>query len=283
MAELRGAHKVALSGEGTEFLFFTAYSDEGVEGYRIPRSPIFNTTNNPHVAALGLQEKEYFLSRWAVQEGISGGQVRDLLDIEGYPVLVLAVIDDDGSPLDPQLLGGLLAQMHGARPPEWMAALAEGRSFGTQLARRITQRYAAAGQWAALPKLPLVSWLRNILDSELTAGSVAHLDLRRQNFRVVEGRVCSLFDWSNAMIAPVEMEMARLHEYALIEENGIDYPGVQRGYRASGAGILDGGAAWVLLRLDAAVMLAGVFRSLAPNQKLAQLFSLRCEQLVNSL
>lgn len=283
MAELRGARKVELSGEGTEFLFFTAHRDEGIEGYRIPRSPLFNTTNNPHVLALGLQEKEHFLSRWARQKGIPGGQVRELLEIEGYPVLVLAVIADDGSPLDSRLLGGLLAQMHGARPLEWMTDIAEGPSFGAQVAGRIAQRYAAASQWTALPNLPSASWMGEVIDGEMTAGSVTHLDLRRQNFRVLDGQVQSLFDWSNAMLAPAEMEMARLREYALVEENGIDYPGVRRGYADAGAGILDGAAAWALLSLDAAIMLAGVFRSLAPNQKLAQLFGRRCAQLVNSL
>lgn len=65
IAASRGAHKVTLAGSGMEFLFYTAARDGHKEGYRIPRTPVFNTANNRGVSALDLQHQEMALAAWA--------------------------------------------------------------------------------------------------------------------------------------------------------------------------------------------------------------------------
>ncbi len=282
LALLRGADKPALVGKGTEFLFFTACNDGRSEGYRVPRAPVFDTANNPSTAAKGLQEKEFELSKWAAGHGIPSARVEEIVEVRGYPVLVLEVIDDDGSALESSAVGSLLARMHRAAPPDFMVHGSE-QNFGQFLAQRLSRRYALTQESLQLPRLPDQAALESWLNAELVARSVAHLDVRRQNFRVSSGMPTALFDWSNALLAPPEIEAARLAEYSLIEDNGIDYNEFLAGYQQSGGRLRDQGAAWRVLQLDTAIMLTGVFRSLAENKRLARLFADRASELAESL
>lgn len=261
-----------LAGSGTEFLFFVASGHGRHEGYRVPRAPEFKTANNPGVSASDLQFQEMALAAWARTNGIPSAQPVDLVDQDGCPVLVLEVFDDDGSGLDSAALGAVIAKMHLLPPPGLELVAQNGQRVGVRIAERLDQRYAAVRQRTALPPLPPVKRIADALESSLAPPRLVHLDVRRQNVRVQQGRPLSLFDWSNALAAAPEVEVARVEEYSAVASNGLDYQAFRDGYASAGGVINEVSAAWPLLRLDAAVMLAVVFDSVAPDPALRELF-----------
>lgn len=283
LASGRGAHKVTLSGSGTEFLFYTATRDGREEGYRIPRAVEFNTANNRGVSALDLQRQEMALAAWASVNGIPSAQPLDLIEQDGFPVLIVDVVEDDGSELDAAALGGVIARMHRLQQPEMDFVAQNGLPVNQRIVRRLEQRYGELCKNVPLPALPKTARMLGDLEENLSTPTLTHLDIRRQNVRVVGGLPQSIFDWSNALGAAPELEIARIQEYSAIAENGLDYGAFRAGYALEGGAVATETPAWPILRLDTAVMLAVVFSSVAPNDGLREFFTSRVRQLIKQL
>ncbi|MFI2562920.1 phosphotransferase [Paenarthrobacter sp. NPDC018779] len=152
-----------------------------------------------------------------------------------------------------------------------------------RIVRRLEQRYAELGKNDLLPVLPGAAQLLRDLDGNPSRARLTHLDPRRQNVRVTGGQPPSIFDWSNALGAAPEMEIARIEEYAAIDENGLDYEAFLEGYSRAGGTVVSETPAWPILRLDRAVMLAVVFSTVAPNDQLRELFLTRVKTLAKQL
>lgn len=283
VAARRGASTVKLAGSGTEFLFYEATFDGYQEGYRIPRSVEFRTANNRGVLAETLQRQEMVIARWANTHGVPSALPMGLIDHDGVPVLVLEVVDDDGTDMDSAALGSSIAAMHSQPRPEFELVAQNGLPLAARIVHRLTERYAELKGYHSLPDLPHSAVLRSTLDSLSTEPVLNHLDLRRQNVRIHKGQPRSIFDWSNALAGPPELEFARVHEYSVIEENGVDYRAFLNGYIKGGGSIDVDTAAFPLLRLDTAVMLALVFSSVAPNAGLRDHFVSRSRTLAHQL
>ncbi|MGJ3192095.1 phosphotransferase family protein [Paenarthrobacter sp. FR1] len=283
LAARRGAGSVKWAGAGTEFVFYEATLGGNREGYRIPRSVEFNTANNRGVTARSLQDQEMALARWAADNGIPTAGIVDMVEQNGSPVLILEVVDDDGSELSSATLGSVVAAMHRRPCPDITLVAQDGVPLAARLLHRLEGRYGELRQRHVLPVLPDSAALLATLESNTSAPRLTHLDLRRQNVRVRRGEPTSIFDWSNALVAPPELELARLEEYSIIEENGINFSAFLDGYAQGGGSIDVGSASWPLLRLDAAVMLAAVFDSVAPNAGLRDRFLSRTKTLVGQL
>lgn len=283
LAALRGITNVQRAGSGTEFFFFIAAKAGRREGYRIPRTPEFNTSNNPGVPALSLQLQELKLAAWARKNGLPSAKPLDLVEQDGYPVLVLEVVDDDRSEVDSAALGATTANMHSCPMPSIDFVALNGQPTNPRIARRLNQRYIELSKHTFLPPLPPVAKIESELEGSLGMTCLTHLDIRRQNVRVQQGRPLSLFDWSNALPAPPELEIARVEEYAAIGANGLDYSAFREGYAKAGGVLQTRSAAWPVLRLDAAVMLAVVFSSVAPDEALRTLFVGRIRGLLKEL
>lgn len=277
----RGAHDLRLLGAGVEFLFFSTRAGTRREGYRVPRARVFDTVNNPGIQALELQRKELRLSAWALVHGVPSANPTELVDQGGYSVLVTEVIDDDQTPVNQQALGAVLAKMHQVEP--LASEVARCPDIYDYLAQRIGDRHSRISTDHQLPALPKPTHLAKVLQRSLHRVSQLHLDIRRQNIRVAAGEPRALFDWSNALTAAPELEMARIREYAQIPENALDYMDILAGYRAYGGTIDESTTAWAVLRLDAALMLAGVFTSVSPNEELASVFLNRVRILLQDL
>ena len=283
VAARRGAGSVSSGGAGTEFLFYEAAGGLVREGYRIPRSREFNTVNNRGVSAETLQRQEMMLARWASVNGIPSAAAIDLVMQDGFPVLILEVMDDDGSELDSAALGSVVASMHGLPVPDLPLAAQAGRLWDARLVDRLEERFARLRIRHSLPNLPPTATLRAILDADSHEACLTHLDLRRHNVRVHNGQPLAIFDWSNALAAPPELEIARISEYSVIRENGIDYTAFVDGYSHGGGSIDVGSPSWPIYTLDAAVMLAGVFDSVAPDPEVREHFLSRARALVREL
>jgi hypothetical protein len=130
---------------------------------------------------------------------------------------------------------------------------------------RIADRFAELAAFVAgLPAAPPVGQLTAVL-APRPAGRLVHLDVRASNLRCTGGSVRALLDWSNALTGDPALELARLAEYALLPENGLDYEAILDGYQVPVP--VDSSAFWVY-RLDTAVMLALLFNSETTHSEL---------------
>ncbi len=193
------------------------------------------------------------------------------LDAHGFPVaaprdlilgdpdvLVSGFVADDGRGADQVALGALLLLLHRLPPPQQIPPAAHGLPSARLVPRRIAERFAQLAAFVvALPAAPPLEQLTAALTSR-PAGSLLHLDVRASNLRGSGGTVHALLDWSNALIGDPAMELARLAEYALLPDNGLDYEAVLDGY---GETMTADSAAFWIYRLDTAVMLALLFNS----------------------
>lgn len=281
LAHRRGAHKLKLIGEGVEFLFFSAAIGTHYEGYRVPRARVYDTTNNPATPALGLQHKELELSAWALDHAVPSARPTDVVDQDGYPILITQIIEDDEVSLDQQALGALLAHMHKQKPTN--DAVEKYSGTYRYLAQRISDRYARLSAEHPLPSLPEETILASLLERSLHRVSLLHLDIRRQNIRAMNGKPRALIDWSNALVAAPELELARIQEYSAIPENGLNFSEISDGYRFNSGAFDESTPAWSIARLDAALMLAGVFTSVSPREDLAELFLRRARAILLDL
>ncbi|QSZ50199.1 phosphotransferase [Arthrobacter sp. D5-1] len=283
VAARRGAGSVSLGGAGTEFLFYEAAGGLVREGYRIPRSSEFNTANNRDVSAETLQRQEMMLAHWASDNGIPSAAAIDLVMQDGFPVLILEVVDDDGSDLDCSALGSVIASMHRLPVPGLPLVAQAGRPWDARLVDRLEERYSRLRIRHSLPNLPPSATLQATLERNSSEPRLMHMDLRRQNVRVRSGQPLAIFDWSNTLAAPPDLEIARISEYSVIRENGIDYTAFLDGYSKGGGSIDVGSLSWPIYTLDAAVMLAGVFDTVAPDPEVREHFLSRARALVREL
>lgn len=220
--------------------------------------------NDPHVDRRALLIQEYEVARHLADHGVPVARPVDLLLFDEMDVLVSEYLPDDGAGVDGEALGRTLALLHSAPPPAVRLVASEnGQPTGEVLLRRIVRRWAELTRLEpGLPALPDPTALAALLPS---AGSLSllHLDVRAANLRC-QGRQAALVDWANALVGDPGLELARVTEFASMPGNGIDLDGLLRGYgkRAVELAAMPG---FALYRLDAALMLALVFRAEAPD------------------
>jgi aminoglycoside phosphotransferase (APT) family kinase protein len=267
-ASAEGLTEVRSFADGVEFLIFRARSPEhGPVVLRLPRTHTFQTANNVGVRAGALLDQEYTLSRWLA---VRGFPVAEALGIHttpaGFPLLVSRFVESDDRPPDWSRVGELLARLHTAGTPDGLPALQYDLTLPELVARRLSERL---GRLRALrpviPDLPPADRMAGRLATEPAMPSLLHLDVRRQNLLCRNGTVAALVDWSNALVGAPRMELARVREYAFIEENELGEEAILRGYAATSALPRPDPVADLLFRLDSAVMLALVFLSVAPK------------------
>ena len=264
-AAARDLTDLHLVGNGLEFVVFRAsHPVEGAVVLRVPVGERFQSNaNDPHVDTRRLLRWEHDVAGYLAGHGIAVAAPLEL--VLGEPdVLMSRYVPDDGTPFDPVELGSLLARLHRLPPPPASPVASEGRATEDLVPDRIVRRWQEIAE--LVPGFP-PCMPRERLRAQLVRapGSLLHLDVRAANLRCVEGSVRALLDWSNAVVGDPALELARMAEFARLPENGIDFKGVLHGYGE--APDLDD-PAFAVYRLDAAVMLAVVFLSEAPDETL---------------
>ncbi|CAM5588633.1 aminoglycoside phosphotransferase family protein (plasmid) [Streptomyces viridifaciens] len=279
----------AVLSSGVEFLVYRASPTAGTARkdvvLRVPRARTFNTANNVGVGAHALLEQELRLTQWLAADGFP---VARALGIEhtrtGTPVLVSSFVDSDPQAPDWSEVGALFASLHEKPVPDIAPVVQYGQSVPELLAQRLPDRFARLlALRPDLGELPERSSITARLAETPVRPALLHLDLRRQNLLCSRGRIAALIDWSNVLIGDPAMELARLSEYALIRENGLDEQAIRRGYEAAGGSLAVTSAADALYRLDTAVMLALVFNSVAPDPRLGPVQTARVVELLQIL
>jgi Ser/Thr protein kinase RdoA (MazF antagonist) len=256
-------------GKGLEFSVYRAPGPDGNPvALRLAHRRFDANANDPHVDTRLLLQQEYAITRHLAEHGLPVAEPLELVlaaDPSSPDVLMSVFVPDDGSDIDSFGLGQLLARLHSTPPPRVMPVAAEGAPTATALAVRIRRRWAEVGKhvdgWPAPPD-------PSVLAGHLTAvteESLVHLDVRGDNIRRTGGRVTALLDWSNALLGSSALELGRLIEYARYPENTLDLAAVRTGYETTRPLPPDDDPAVTTCRLDAALMLALVFLSEAPD------------------
>ncbi|MGW1175045.1 phosphotransferase family protein [Kitasatospora sp. NPDC002543] len=269
LADQWGLSGLELVGKGLEFTVFRARArDGGPVAVRLAHRRFDSNANDPHVDTRALLVQEHALARHLARHGLPVARARELVlaDDPGTPdVLLSDYVPDDGSPLDPHALGRLLARLHRVPPPRLRPVAAEGGTTAGAVAARIGRRWAELARrvddW---PEPPAAALLSGPL-AGLTGDGLLHLDVRSANIRRGRGRTTALLDWSNALLGSPALEFGRLAEYARYPENDLNLPALRAGYATVAPVPAEDDPGLLVARLDAALMLALVFLSEAPD------------------
>ncbi|MFF4383444.1 phosphotransferase family protein [Kitasatospora sp. NPDC001547] len=269
LAEQWGLSGLELVGKGLEFTVFRAQGrDGGPVALRLAHRRFDSNANDPHVDTRALLVQEYAVARHLAEHGLPVARARELVladDPNSPDVLLSDYVPDDGSPLDSHALGRLLARLHRVPPPRLHPVAAEGGTTADALIGRIGRRWAELARlvddW---PEPPAAGLLARHLSS-LTEDSLLHLDVRSSNIRRHQGRTTALLDWSNALLGTPALEFGRLAEYARYPENDLDPAALRAGYATVAPAPAEDDPCLLACRLDAALMLALVFLSEAPD------------------
>lgn len=269
----RGLRTVGRAGRGLDFTVLRMIDRAGDSvAVKVPHARFSSDVNDPYVDRRVLLRQEYDLTRHLAAYGVPVARPRELFLSAEVDVLVCDYLPDDGVGVDGEALGALLARLHAVPVPEAPLVASEGgQRTGEVLVRRVERRWTELGRLRpGLPALPALSV------PPAHRGALLHLDVRAANLRCTGRRDATLVDWANALVGDPALELARVSEFARIPGNGVDIEGLRRGYG-------DAPPASVLYHLDAAVVLALVFMSEAPDPKLGPEWTGRAVSLAGRL
>lgn len=269
----RGFTDLRPLGRGLEFTVFRARNGDGEVAIRIGEKRYDSNVNDPWVDTRALLVQEYRLTGLLHEHGLPVAVPLDLM-LSTTPdepdMLVSQYVEDDGSALDSFRLGATLARLHDLRASMPPLTACEDLTPAELVVRRVLRRWEEIGRLRqGWPRPPRIGELFPIA-APLNKGTLLHLDVRRANVRCQCGVVTAILDWSNALRAHPVLEFGRLGEFARLEENQLDLPVLRSGYARRREPPPDLGPLPLLCRLDAAVMLALVFLSEAPDPTRAE-------------
>ncbi|GGV63081.1 MULTISPECIES: phosphotransferase family protein [Streptomyces] len=269
LADRWGLHGLHLVGRGLEFSVYRARGRDGRPvAVRLAHRRFDSNANDPQVDTRALLVQEYRIARHLAAQGLPVAEPMDLVlaDEPTSPdALLSAYVPDDASRLDCFALGQLLARLHRVPKPRLRPVAAQGAPTASVITARIRRRWTEIGRlvddWPAPPDASLIGGQL----TSLTEDSLCHLDVRSANIRRRRGRTIALLDWSNALFGTPELEFGRLAEYARYPENELDLAAIRKGYARTATVPPDNDPCVMVCRLDAALMLALVFLSEAPD------------------
>lgn len=253
------------------FVYSATHPRCGEVAVRIPRFNIIDNVNDRNLQSALLLEQEYQIACALLAEGFPVSRPVELRSgTNGVPILISQLVTGDTAPPDWRHTGRLFARLHDFVPPISLPTQPTGMALPELLGERLDSRMAALRAiQPELPELPTRAEMTKRMREDEKAVSLLHLDIRPSNLVCIGGRVKAVIDWANALIGDPCLELARLSEYAQIEENETDETAFRVGYLEAGGTNAEETAADVMYRLDAAVMLALVFLSVVPKPALA--------------
>ncbi len=262
-----GVTGIEIAGTGLQSLVFRAESRAfGRIAIRIPMKRWIANDNDPCLDSRDLLRQEAALASHMLTFGAPVPDVHALvIEDDGLDFRVSEYIGHDGTAYDSRQLGELVRLIHDCPLPDIRLAAQTGASTEEAIALRLDRRLrvveAASGRRLSPPSL---AELRTILKGLGDRRSVLDMDLRPENVLTSGGKIAGVVDWDNALFGDPALELARMVEYGVLNRDFLD------GY---------GGLNWetelppslnLLLRLDAAAMLAVVFLSEVPDPQRAR-------------
>jgi thiamine kinase-like enzyme len=239
---------------------------------KVPHARFSSDVNDPHVDRRILLRQEHDITKHLAVHGLPVARPRELFLSDELDVLVCDYLPDDGAGVDGEALGALLARLHALPVPEKALAASEGELATAEVVVQRVQR-----RWKELQRLhPDLLALPALSVPTVPRNALLHMDVRLANLRCTGRRFPALVDWANSLVGDPALELARVAEFARIPSNGIDIAGMRRGYG-------DAPEPPLVYHLDAAVLLALVFLSEAPDPVLGPQWTERAIELAGQL
>jgi hypothetical protein len=269
-------------GEGLHFeVFHAVHPLWGDVSIKVPRARFISNDNDDHIDARDLLRQEASLSGFFADHGLPTSRAFDLhVDGVATDYLIGTYLEHDHSTPSPRECGALLARMHAIPPPENLRCVAEvedtlWRTIATLIVRRSRAVERLAG--VTLPTLH-EGEICDLLNGSAghAPSAILHMDFRSANILTRDSQVVGIIDWGNALVGDPALEVARIAEYGLWDDDfatayGSD-PLLQRPAHVA-----------LLYRLYTATMLAVVFLSEAPDPDSAEVSVERVQKLYRSL
>ena len=275
-----GVSSIEIAGAGLQFLVFRAESGAfGPIAIRTPMNRWIMDDNDPCMDSRDLLRQEASLASHTLTFDVPVPKAHALvIEDDGLDFLVSEYVAHDGTVYESRQLGELVRLIHDCPVPDIRPAAQTDASTEETIALRLHRRLrvveAASGRQLNPPSL---DEFRTILRGLGDRRSLLHMDLRAENILTSDGKIVGLVDWDNALFSHPALELARMAEYGVLSVDFLD------GY---------GGLDWeaelplplnLLLRLDAAVMLAVVFLSEISDPRRARSAVERVEFLCRTL
>lgn len=277
--------------EGLEFNVYSGTSaSHGPVVLRVPKFKVFQNANDPNIDARDLVRQEAAILDLLRPTPVPVPQVYGYHEVDGYPAMVCEYMpadDDDDDAVDDAALGRVGALIHTTSvPTDWAVKLVAMEGFGpTQLdalfVKRMRRRFAVLGRleprtegWALTEET--LGAVAEPLFARLPA-ALLHMDLRHANVRTRAGHVSAVFDWTNALLAPPVVDVYRSLEWGARREPFVAGYAGERPLEAVSA------REEAFLRLDAALVLALVFVSEAPDPQRKEAALRRVQELCEAL
>ncbi|KAH7172826.1 kinase-like domain-containing protein [Fusarium sp. MPI-SDFR-AT-0072] len=274
---------VQIAGEGLECLVYKAKSPiYGPVVLRVPRVKVYQNANDPNTNASDLIQQEMKIYQLLQGGSVPVPKAYKYLEEDGYPAMLCEYVDDDGTDITFEEMGRVAAMIHStplSDPAMKTVALETADVFST-FEQRLKRRFSVLSQ--TVPEAS--SWITNwdLIHSTLESlkrfpSSLLHMDFRDVNLRPKNGQIRAVIDWTNALIGPAAVDIFRTLEFSELDESFV------KGYTNITAWPDVTAQEEFLLRLDAALVLALVFTSEAPDAERAEVAVARVKELSKSL
>jgi aminoglycoside phosphotransferase (APT) family kinase protein len=241
------------------------------------KNALLSNDNDDYIDARHLLRQEATLGGLFANHRLPTSRAFDLhVDGVATDYLIGTYLEHDQSTPSPRECGALLARMHAITPPENLKCVGEVEdTLWKTIATLIVRRSHAVERMAgiALPVLP-ESEICDLLNGNAghAPSAILHMDFRAANILTRDSQVVGIIDWGNALVGDPALEVARVAEYGLWDDDFSDAyanPLLQRPAHVA--------------FLYTATMLAVVFLSEAPDPASAQVSVARVSELYRSL
>ncbi|CVL06061.1 uncharacterized protein FMAN_03952 [Fusarium mangiferae] len=278
---------VETAGEGLECLVYKARSPAyGPVVLRVPRVKVYQNANDPNTNASDLIQQEMTIYKLLESSSVPVPKAYKYLEEDGYPAMLCEYVDDDGTEITSKEMGRVAAMIHStplSGPAIKIVALETEDVFST-IEQRLKRRFSVLSHTIPGASSWITSWITSwdlihtiLEDLKRFPSSLLHMDFRDVNLRHKDGRISAVIDWTNALVGPAAIDLFRTLEFSKLDESFVE------GYTQV--------ATWPdttpeeesLLRLDAALVLALVFTSEAPDAERAEVAVARVKELSKSL
>ncbi|KAF5618552.1 aminoglycoside phosphotransferase [Fusarium sp. NRRL 52700] len=274
---------VKTAGEGLECLVYKARSPaHGRVVLRVPRVKVYQNANDPNTNASDLIQQEMKIYKLLENTSVPVPKAFKYLEEDGYPAMLCEYVDDDGTEITFEEMGRVAAMIHStplSDPAIQTVALETGDVFST-IELRLKRRFSVLSRTVPEASGWITNWelIHNILQGlKRFPSSLLHMDFRDVNLRHRNGRISAVIDWTNALVGPAAIDVFRTLEFSQLDESFV------KGYTNITAWPDVTSEEECLLRLDAALVLALVFTSEAPDADRAEVAVARVKELSKSL
>ncbi|KAJ4129309.1 hypothetical protein NW768_007846 [Fusarium equiseti] len=255
---------VESAGQGLECLVFKAQSPTyNNVVLKIPRVKVYQNANDFSIEAKDLIQQEVRIYELLQDGNVPVPKAYKYLEQDGYPAMLCEYVDDDGTSVSDEEMGRVAALIHATKGEDLgrMVAMEMGDVF-TTIEQRMKRRFGVLSRTVPEASGWIHDWnhIRNILEGlKRFPSSLLHMDFRDVNLRHNKGRISAVIDWTNALTGPAVIDIYRTLEFSQLGD------GFLKGYTE----IADFPQVTVqeecLLRLDAVLVLALVFKVEAPD------------------